>query len=128
MPLTVTALYAGINTLIMVGLAVRIALRRRALGIGVGDGGDPILARAIRVHGNNIEYVPYGLILIAALESAGHGPLTLHALGASLTLARLAHAQGLAASPGVTPGRLAGIAGTWTILIVGAVLAIGSAL
>ncbi len=67
----VTPIYAAVLALVFVGLSVRtIRLRRRAR-IAVGDGGDPRLARAMRVHTNFAEYVPLALLLIYFAESAG---------------------------------------------------------
>ena len=42
-------------------------LHRNRHKIGIGDGGDKALARKIRVHGNFVEYVPLGLLLMALL-------------------------------------------------------------
>ena len=52
MPLAITAVYAGLNALIALTLAVRVSLVRVERGIlfgdGFGEGGDAGLARAVR--------------------------------------------------------------------------------
>ena len=100
-------LYAGLLGLIYVPLGIRIALMRKKFRVGIGDGGNPDLARAIRVHGNFMEYVPLALVLLGA---------------------RLLHIFGLGSSIGVTIGRTAGMTLTWAMILVTSILAIRGAL
>lgn len=120
----IVALYAGILGVIYVPLGVRVAGMRLRYKIGIGDGGNKQLSRAIRIHGNFIEYVPLGLILLFAVEMQGYGAQTVHALGIALVVARLAHIWGLSGSVGVSVGRSGGIVLTWLIILVASVLAI----
>ena len=64
--LTVTALYASLLALVFLGLSFNIIRLRRLLRVGVGDGGEKELSKAIRIHGNFSEYMPLALILLAA--------------------------------------------------------------
>jgi uncharacterized membrane protein YecN with MAPEG domain len=73
-------------------LSIRVPLRRGALEVPFGDGGDEALATRIRAFGNFIEYVPMVLLLFALLESGGLAAARLHALGAALLAARVLHA------------------------------------
>lgn len=57
-------LYAALLALIFVFLSVRTLRLRRTLQIGIGDGGNTEMLRAMRVHSNFSEYVPISLILI----------------------------------------------------------------
>jgi len=50
----VTALYGALLALLLLVLAGRVSLARSRLGIGMGHGNDPGLARAIRAHGNAV--------------------------------------------------------------------------
>src|SRR5271167_2241798 len=52
----VTGLYAGLLVLLLLVLGVRVTLLRSKLRVGTGHGNDPLLARAIRVHGNAVEW------------------------------------------------------------------------
>lgn len=79
----IVLLYAGLLALLFVVLSLRTLLMRRRLRIAVGDGGNPALLRAMRVHANSAEYVPLTLLLIALVESAGARPLYVHGLGAA---------------------------------------------
>jgi uncharacterized membrane protein YecN with MAPEG domain len=119
--LEVAAIYAGVNILILLVLAVRAARGRQRRQVALGDGGDPDLLRLQRAHGNAAEYIPAGiagLTLLALLEPAA--PLwLLHASGVSLTLGRVLHGVGL--SLGVlNAGRMLGVALTWlAFLLIG---------
>ena len=63
MPLPITALPAGVFALLMVPLSLQVSMRRAQLGgMAFGDGGDDVLRRRIRAHGNFIEYVPTAVI------------------------------------------------------------------
>jgi uncharacterized membrane protein YecN with MAPEG domain len=120
----ITGLYAAILALIVVILAIRVTLRRRAVKVGIGNGGDAILAQRIRVHANAAEYVPLALILLLILELNQTQPLLLHVFGCLLIAGRLLHAYGLSSSAGLTPGRSVGMALSWGVIIVMALLLI----
>ena len=118
----ITGLYAAIAALLVVFLAVRVTLRRRAIGVGIGNGGDATLARRVRAHANATEYLPLALLLLLILELDQTAPLLLHVFGCLLILARLLHAFGLSTSQGVTPGRAVGISLTWLTVAAMALL------
>lgn len=124
MPFRVTALYAGLNGLILLVLAIRAARQRGISKVGIGTGGDAVLERASRVHGNAVENIPIVLILLGLAEASGSGVVFLHGIGIALTLGRLLHAWGLARSPNESFGRAAGIILTWFALAAGAIRAL----
>ena len=101
----------------MILLALVTVKLRRSLHIGLGDGGNRDMQRAVRAHGNATEYIPLFLILLAAYELNGGGTMALHALGAVFFLARVLHAWGLYSSGGTSPGRFMGTAGTLVALL-----------
>ena len=127
MPLAVTALYTGLLGLLFLGLSALVVANRYRSGVALGEGGDKVLERAIRVHANFAEYVPLTLILIAALEMNGVPAWTVHALGLALLAGRLLHAWGLYRSSGTSFGRGAGVFLTWTVLLLAALGAIWQA-
>jgi len=108
---------AAIHGLLLLVLVGRISRLRHARRIGLGDGGDPELARAIRVHGNFIEHVPLALVLLALLELGGLPAPWLWGLGGALLLGRLLHAFGLSRSSGVSLGRFYGTALTMVVVL-----------
>jgi uncharacterized membrane protein YecN with MAPEG domain len=118
---TITPLYAALAALILVALTFRVILLRNKFKVPVGDGGHIEVERAIRAHGNFIEYVPLALLLILLCELTGASARTVHGLGAALIVARLAHAWGLSANEGVSAGRGIGIILTIFVLIGAAV-------
>jgi hypothetical protein len=113
-----TGLYAALCALLVFVLSLRIALLRKRLRIGIGDGGDAALARAIRAQANAIEYVPLVLVMLLIAENNGATAAFVHACGAGLLVARVLHAVGLSGTAGVSFGRFWGILLTWAILLV----------
>jgi uncharacterized membrane protein YecN with MAPEG domain len=88
-------LYAPILALIFVLLSARTIRMRRTLRIGIGDGGEERMLRAMRVHSNFAEYVPLGLVLLFLVESQGAPAPLVHALCLCLLAGRLSHAFGV---------------------------------
>lgn len=118
----ITALYAGLNAILMLVLALYVVRQRVRAKVGIGDGGDAGLARAVRAHGNNIEYVPIVLVLLLCLELGLWPVWLIHALGLALTIGRVAHGIGLNQSQGTSPGRALGMTLTWGTLLIAALL------
>jgi len=114
----ITGSYAALIALLVVALAARVVRLRWRLKVGIGDGGQPVLARAIRAHGNLIENAPLVLLLLLLAELCGAlPPAGLHAAGGVIVLGRLLHAVGLSRSAGTSPGRFLGTALTWLALL-----------
>ncbi len=126
-PVPVTALYFAAHAVLLVLLTLNVVRLRRKLKIGIGDGGERSLRRAIRVHGNFIEFVPTALLGLALLELQGMIAPVLHGLGGGLLIGRLGHAQGMGRSAGVSPGRFWGVAATLIVLCVEAALLVWTA-
>jgi uncharacterized membrane protein YecN with MAPEG domain len=112
--LEIAALYAGVNILILLVLAVLVVAGRRKHKIRLGDAGNEDFARAVRAHGNAAEYIPAGLVgilMLALLEPAA--PLwLLHVSGISLTAGRILHGFGLHTGV-LNAGRMLGMVLTW---------------
>lgn len=114
----VFALYAALNAVIILALALLVVRARRRHKVQLGDGGNPELLRAQRAHGNAIEYVPLILILLLTLAGLKASLVVVHVIGGLLTFGRLLHAIGLSRSSGVSIGRAGGILLTWTALLL----------
>jgi uncharacterized membrane protein YecN with MAPEG domain len=114
----VSALYAGLLALLLLGLAARVSLLRSKLNVGMGHGNDASLARAIRVHGNAVEWIVPMLTLLLIAEIDGASRIFLHVCGATFVIARIAHAVGLSRTSKASPGRFWGTGGSW--LVIGA--------
>lgn len=113
----ITSLYAAILALFFVGLSVRTLRLRRSLKVAIGDSGNPILLRAMRVHSNFAEYVPLGLLLIFFVEQTGEAAWLVHGLGMLLLVGRVIHAFGVSQVRENLFFRVAGMAMTFTSLI-----------
>lgn len=97
-------------------------LSTRILSDQVKD--DGALQRKVRAHGNFVEYVPIGLLLVIALELMQEPTWLVWLLGGVLTVARIAHAYGLITTYGPSPGRAIGFFLTWFVYVVGAIACI----
>ncbi len=91
----ITPVYAALLAIIFIALSFRTLLLRRGRGIPIGDGGDPLLARAIRAHANFAEYVPLTLFMLFLLEARTNMQMGIHVLGTTLVIGRLIHAYGV---------------------------------
>lgn len=119
--LEIAALYAGVNILILLVLAVLVVAGRRKHKIRLGDAGNEDFSRAVRAHGNAAEYIPAGLvgILILALMEPAAPLWLLHASGLSLTAGRILHGVGLHTGV-LNAGRMLGVTLTWlAFLLIG---------
>jgi uncharacterized membrane protein YecN with MAPEG domain len=113
-----TALYAGVLGLLLLALGARVSLLRSKLRVGMGHGNDVHLARAIRVHGNAIEWILPMLLLFLVAELDGANRIFLHGCGITFIGARIAHAAGLSRTSKDSPGRFWGMAATWLVIAV----------
>lgn len=112
------ALYGALIGLILVLLSLPISRLRGKLGVGIGDGGDPALARAIRVHANAVEWAVPAIVLLLVAELTRAPVWFLHACGIVLVFARIVHALGLSAKSGFSSGRFAGASLSVFVLVV----------
>jgi uncharacterized protein len=114
------AAYAALIVLMGVFLAFRVIFQRRSKLIGMGDGGDKVAARQIRVHGNFCENAPFALALLILLALLNAPVLVIHAVGLLFLAGRLAHAFGLSRFGGSSVGRVAGMLTTFVSFFIGA--------
>lgn len=112
MSFQVTALYASLVTVWVVVLANIVSAKRGRAGISILHGDNMNLALWIRRHGNLVENAALVLLLMALCEARSMPQAWLHAIGALLIAARLAHAAGLDATRPGAPLRIIGGAGT----------------
>lgn len=120
----ISLLIAALHVLLYLALSLRVALHRKTRRIGIGTGGDAVLARKVRVHGNFGEYVPLALLMLALLELAAVATPLLWGFGIALLLARVLHAIGLGGSAGYSAGRFGGALLTFATLLAMAVVGI----
>ena len=118
----VTALYAALIGLLAAALTANVIRYRGKFAVAAGDGGNPLLAQAIRAHANLAENTPLTLLVIGFAEASGTPKLIVHVLGIVLVVARLFSAFGLSASLGDRLPRRIGAGLTILTLIAASVL------
>ncbi|MFN2301681.1 MAG: MAPEG family protein [Gammaproteobacteria bacterium] len=122
--ITITPLYAAPLAILLVGLVLRVVALRRRLKVGIGDGGERELAKAVRAHGNAAETIPIAIVLLLLAELAGVGSALLHGAGIALLVGRLLHAYGLSTRSGMSFGRFTGMVLTLLAIAVLAVVSV----
>jgi uncharacterized protein len=119
-----TLFYAALCTFLIIYLSWRVVQLRKALQIGIGDGGNASLLQRIRVHANAIEYMPMMFLLLGGLELNGYPQWLIHAFGAAIFISRAAHAWGLSHTKGPSKGRIFGMLITYGLMLSMAVISI----
>ncbi|NIM68909.1 MAG: hypothetical protein GTN86_00210 [Xanthomonadales bacterium] len=122
MEFPVTTFYAALMGLLLVYLSDRVSRHRKQFNVSLGTGSEEALERAIRAHGNFVEYVPLGLLLLMFLESDAGQDWLLHALGFMLLVGRLLHAWGMEHPDAPISGRFWGTALTWLMVLSASLL------
>lgn len=120
----ITGLYAGLCALFAVFLVMNVVRRRFKYKVSLGDGGNDDLNRFMRAHGNFMETVPIALILMLIVELRGASFWMVHWMGILLLLGRGCHFFGLTTGKGYGKWRMAGMALTLAVYIIGAAIAI----
>jgi uncharacterized protein len=115
---TILPIYAAIFAIFFIVLSFRVARQRQSLKIGLGDGGNKDMQRAVRVHANFAEYVPLCLLMIYLVEQSGVYAWFVHALGMGLLVGRLSHAFGVSQNRENLVFRVTGIVLTFAVLSV----------
>lgn len=118
---TIVPFYASLLAALYVFLSFRVIRTRVSDRIGLGDGSNPRLQRAIRVHANFSEYVPLALILTVFVEMQHSAPALVHALCLSLLIGRMIHSYAVSQEKEDVRLRVAGMILTF-VTIGGAAL------
>ncbi|WP_431283493.1 MAPEG family protein [Humitalea sp. 24SJ18S-53] len=116
----IAATYVALHTLLLMTLAMLVLRQRWRSSVDIGDGGDPGLFRAIRVHANAVEQAAPTFAILILFALLGAPAWALHAFGATTLAGRLAHAWGLAGGTPRMIWRQIGMGLTWTGLGLGA--------
>jgi uncharacterized membrane protein YecN with MAPEG domain len=126
--LLLTSIIASLLTIIFIKLSFAVIGLRRKNKVGLGSGGHDDLERAIRAQGNFVEYVPFGIILIACLELNGAPWWLVLIPGITLIVGRLIHAVGINEPPPNFSKRVLGMKFTFNTLIALVILNLAWAL
>jgi uncharacterized protein len=118
MAVPVIALYGPLNAALNLFLANRVSNLRGKHKVSIGEGDSDELLRAVRIHGNNAEFVPLALLMLLIAELMGGKSMWLHVMGGSLLIARVLHPIGMAMPKSPNPPRFIGVAVTWAIILI----------
>lgn len=110
--LVFTPIYTALLALLAEGLVISVIRNRRSAKVSLGTGGDALLERKVRAHGNCVEQSGFALLLLLAFELNGGSVYVLHAAALCLLVGRVVHARSLITGHG--KGRVAGMALTFT--------------
>lgn len=116
----IVSTYAALLALYYIYLSINVIKIRKSAGISLGSGNNPILERAMRAHGNFIEYVPLALLLIYLLEYQGLASHYCHAFGIVLFISRALHGDAIIHEK--FKMRVIGVILTFSIIILSALL------
>ncbi len=120
----ITGFYAGLCAFFAIFMVMNVVRRRMKYRVSLGDGGNDDLNRFMRAHGNFVETVPIALLLMLIIEMRGAPFWVVHWLGVLLLIGRGVHFIGLTTGKGYGKWRMAGMALTLTVYIIGASVAI----
>jgi uncharacterized protein len=118
--LPITSLFAALLALMLFSLTMTVIVTRMTTKTDLGDGANPLMFRRIRAHGNFVESVPMGLILLGLNEVSGASAIWLWTIGTLLLVGRILHAAGMIFT--ISPPRVIGMMLTNWSLLLGAVM------
>ncbi|GAA0478086.1 hypothetical protein GCM10009096_19990 [Parasphingorhabdus litoris] len=120
MTIPVTGLAAAICALMLIYTAYATVKIRFANKIGFGDGDNPDLLTARRIHANLAEHAPLFLIMLGVLELAGAWHWGITAVAAIFLIGRAAHIFGMNQHhKGGSPiFRQIGVIATWITTVI----------
>ena len=114
-------MFAAAFAVLFVLLSVNVIRARRQHKVGIGTGQNTSVERAMRVHANFAEYVPFALLLITLLELNKASGLLLIGLCSLLLVGRLVHAFGVSMENERFVYRVSGMVMTFTVILIAAV-------
>ena len=121
MPLTIVPIFSAFFAVLFVLLSINVIGARRKHKVGLGTGQNTSVERAMRVHANFAEYVPFALLLMALLELNKANSLLLIGLSSVLLVGRLVHAYGVSMENERFAFRVSGMMMTFTVVLIAGV-------
>ncbi len=126
MTVAIAALYGAALGTMNVLLAANVTRVRAKTQVFLGTADSDELLLAVRRHANHTEYTALFLVLLGFAELEHTGATVLHALGATYTLGRIAHAIGVGSKP--SPLRAIGAVLGWLTIVGAGVFAVMSSM
>ena len=108
-------LVTAILLFIFIALSINAAFTRRKSGLAVGEGDNETLLRAVRAHGNFVEYTPMFLISLFLIDHVSKNCEYILVIGSGFVLGRISHATSMFLKKGIL--RITGMFLTFTPLL-----------
>ena len=118
MLLTIVPVFSAFFAVLFVLLSINVIRARRKHKVGLGTGQNRSVERAMRVHANFAEYVPFALLLMAFLELNKANSLLLIGLCSVLLVGRLVHAYGVSMENERFTYRVSGMLTTFAVILI----------
>ena len=119
--LTLVPVFSSLFAVLFVLLSINVIRARRRHKVGIGTGRNKSVERAMRVHANFAEYVPFSLLLIALLELNKANSLLVAGLCSVLLVGRLVHAFGVSMENERFAYRVSGMVMTFSVILIAGV-------
>ena len=108
-------LVTAILLFVFIALSINAAFTRRKSGLAVGEGDNETLLRAVRAHGNFVEYTPMFLISLFLIDHVSKNCEYILVIGSGFVLGRISHATSMFLKKGIL--RITGMFLTFTPLL-----------
>lgn len=122
----ISAILTALLAILMLALACYVSYLRVTLRIGMGDGGNKVMSRGIRAHGNTVEHAVVFLPLVLLFELLGAPDAAVWILGGSFVASR--YLYGFAMAKGLMPIRQISSAVVYLVELIMALWVIGLAI
>ena len=108
-------LVTAILLFVFIALSINAAFTRRKSGLAVGEADNETLLRAVRAHGNFVEYTPMFLISLFLIDHVSKNCEYILVIGSGFVLGRISHATSMFLKKGIL--RITGMFLTFTPLL-----------
>jgi uncharacterized membrane protein YecN with MAPEG domain len=112
----IISITAALLAFLFISLSLRVIKLRRSRRVAIGSGGDAAVERAMRVHANFAEYVPFALVLLILCAMRGLPDVLMAVLCAILFLGRAVHAYGVSQDKEDFRLRVSGMMATFGVI------------
>ena len=112
----IISITAALLAFLFISLSLRVIKLRRSRRVAIGSGGDAGVERAMRVHANFAEYVPFALVLLILCAMRGLPDVLMAVLCAILFLGRAVHAYGVSQDKEDFRLRVSGMMATFGVI------------
>ena len=108
-------LVTAILLFVFIALSINAAFTRRKSGLAVGEADNENLLRAVRAHGNFVEYTPMFLISLFLIDHVSKNCEYILVIGSGFILGRISHSTSMFLKKGIL--RITGMFLTFTTLL-----------